>query len=142
MTAFGYEIEIPVRYRDLDTYGHVNNANYATYLEEARIAYFEDVLDLEQQARGMVIASMSIDFREPIEADEVTVGLGVTRIGESSFDFEYEIEAGGQVVAAAESVQVAYDQEHAQTIRFPDEWREAVQDFEDGQVLMSAEKTD
>jgi len=40
----GFQTEIPVRYSDIDSYGHVNNATYATYLEEARIDYLEAVL--------------------------------------------------------------------------------------------------
>lgn len=130
MTDFAYEIEIPVRYRDLDTYGHVNNANHATYLEEARIAYFEDVLGLEQEARGMLVVSLSIDFEAPIHADVVTVGLGITRIGDTSFDFEYVIEVEGSVVARAETVQVAYDEAAEETIPFPEDWRNAVREYE------------
>ncbi len=130
MTSFSFETTVPVRYRDLDTYGHVNNANYATYLEEGRIAYFGEVLDLGLQSRGMVIASLSIDFEAPIEADDVTVGLGITRIGTSSFDFEYEIEADGRTAATAESVQIAYDVDEQEKMEFPDAWRDAVQEFE------------
>lgn len=130
MTEFAYEIDVPVRYRDLDTYGHVNNAIHSTYLEEARIAYFEDVLGLEQQARGMLVVSLSIDFEAPIQADQVTVGLSITRIGTTSFDFEYVIEAEGEVVARAKTIQVAYDEEAEETIPFPDDWRAAVREFE------------
>lgn len=130
MTSLRFETSVPVRYRDLDTYGHVNNANYATYLEEGRIAYFKEVLDLGRQSRGMVIASLSIDFETPVETDEVTVGLAITRIGTSSFDFEYEIEAEGRSVATAESVQIAYDVENQEKIDFPDSWRAAVREFE------------
>lgn len=134
MTDFDFEVEIPVRYRDLDTYGHVNNATYATYLEEARIAYFERVLGLEQEAIGMLVVSMSIDFEAPIEADAVTVGLGITHIGDTSFTFEYRIVADGRTAATAESVQVAYDVEAKKKMVFPDEWRERVQEFEGAQV--------
>ena len=134
MTDFSFETTVPVRYRDLDTYGHVNNANYATFLEEGRIAYFREVLDLGLQSRGMVIASLSIDFETPVEADEVTVGLGITRIGTSSFDFEYELEADGRTVATAESVQIAYDVDNGEKMAFPDAWRDAVREFEGDDV--------
>ena len=130
MTDHRFEVEVPVRYRDLDTYGHVNNANYATFLEEGRIAYFEEVLELGQQSRGMILASLSIEFHEPVEADAVTVGLAITRIGSSSFDFAYEIAVDGRRVATAESVQIAYDVDAGESIPFPDEWRATIEDFE------------
>lgn len=140
MTDFSFEVEIPVRYRDLDTYGHVNNATYATYLEEARIAYFEAVLGLEQEARGMLVVSMSIDFEAPIEARAVTVGLGITHVGDTSFTFEYTVVADGRTVATAESVQVAYDVEAGDTIAFPEEWRKAVGEHEGDQVDIGAQE--
>lgn len=138
MTDFAFETTIPVRYRDLDTYGHVNNANYATYLEEARIDYIESVLGLEQESRGMLVATLSIDFRAPIDADEVVVGAAITRIGETSFEFEYELVADGRTVATAESVQVAYDPQMETKIPFPTEWREIVEEFEGDRVEIRA----
>ena len=130
MTDFAFETTIPVRYNDLDTLGHVNNAIHATYLEEGRIAYFEEGLGHPLGNRNMLIASISIDFREPVRAKEVTVGLGIGRIGETSFDFEYEIEADGRTVSTAESVQVAYDVVQEEKIPFPDDWRRAVIELE------------
>lgn len=135
MTDFAFETEIPVRYRDLDTYGHVNNANFATFLEEARIDYFEEVLDLDQQARGMVLVSLSIEFQAPIELKPVTVGLAITHIGETSFAFEYELETDGRTVATAKSVQVAYDVSRGEKMAFPEEWRDRVTDFEGSDII-------
>lgn len=131
MTDFAFETRIPVRYSDLDTYGHVNNARTVTFLEEGRIAYFVDGLGQPLEDRGMVVASLSVDFEVPIQSREVTVGLGISRIGESSFDFEYVIEAEGRTVATAESVQVAYDVDREEKIPFPEDWRHAVLELED-----------
>ena len=39
-----FETTIGVRYRDIDAMGHVNNAVYATYLEQARVRYVDHVL--------------------------------------------------------------------------------------------------
>ncbi|MFB6254512.1 MAG: acyl-CoA thioesterase, partial [Halobacteriaceae archaeon] len=57
---------INVRYRDLDPMGHVNNAVIATYIEEARSAYLEDVLEASFADVNAVLASISIDFISPI----------------------------------------------------------------------------
>ena len=69
-----YTVDIDVRFRDIDALGHVNNAVYATYIEQARTRYFRDVLDVDISQSSNVLASLSIDFRRPIELtdDDVT----------------------------------------------------------------------
>ncbi|MFB6197928.1 MAG: acyl-CoA thioesterase [Halobacteriaceae archaeon] len=127
MTDFAFETVVPTRYADFDTYGHVNNAIQATYLEEGRIAYFTEIIGGGGRELGILIASLSVDFVEP---DSVTVGVGTTNIGEKSFELEYEVEAEGRTVATASTVQVAYDRLDDQTIRVPDSWRNAIIEFE------------
>lgn len=125
MTDLPYETTVAVRYSDHDTLGHVNNAVYATYLEEGRITYFEDVLDEALTDRSMVIANLEMDFRAPVTGRSVTVGLDVVDVGERSFTIDYVVESDGDVAAEATTVQVAVDRETAESIRVPDEWREA-----------------
>ncbi|TKX52504.1 acyl-CoA thioesterase, partial [Halorubrum sp. SS7] len=62
-----YTADIDVRFRDIDAMGHVNNAVYATYIEQARTRYFRDVLDVDISRASTVLASISIDFRSPVE---------------------------------------------------------------------------
>ncbi|MFB6267504.1 MAG: acyl-CoA thioesterase [Halodesulfurarchaeum sp.] len=135
MTDFAFEHPITVRYSDLDTLGHVNNARYATFLEEARIAYFEEALGFPLEEWNMVIANLNIDFRAPVRGHAVTVGLEIVRMGNSSFDFEYEIVEDGRTVATASSVQVAYDVDAGEKMSIPEEWREAVEAFEGAAVV-------
>ena len=125
MTDFPYETAIPVRYVDHDTLGHVNNAVYATFLEEARIAYFTEALDEPLTDRSMVIASLEMDFLAPVTSQSVTVALDVVDVGDKSFTMEYEVEAAGDVVARAETVQVHVDPETGASMSLPDDWREA-----------------
>lgn len=131
MTDFAFETIVPVRHTDRDRLGHVNNAIYATYLEEGRVDYFEEGLGHPLGDRSMLIASLSIDFESQIRRGPVTVGLAITRIGESSFDFEYEITVDEHTAATAKTVQVAYDVERERKIQFPEEWREAVVELQD-----------
>ena len=71
-----FETEIAVRYRDLDTYGHVNNAVYATYVEQARLAYLTTVLGAETpRDLSIVIAELTVEFHAPI-AGRTTVRPG------------------------------------------------------------------
>ncbi|MEF8757470.1 MAG: thioesterase family protein [Halobacteriales archaeon] len=124
-----FETEIEVRYRDVDAMGHVNNAVYATYLEQARTAYIREVAGLSTGDIESVLASLSIDFREPIALDEtVTVGLRVADLGESSITMTYGVRrADGTVAATAETVQVTYDRETDSPRPVPADWREAIE---------------
>lgn len=100
-----------MRYRDLDTLGHVNNAVYGTYLEGGRMRYFDRVLEVPFEGLEMVLAPLDVDFRRPVTMDEgpVRVACGVTDLGESSIEMACEVYAGEDAApaATAESVQVA-----------------------------------
>jgi acyl-CoA thioester hydrolase len=129
-----FETTIDVRYRDIDAMGHVNNAVYASYLEQARIDYFRDLLGVDLSAVGAVLATLSIDYEKPLElADgEVTVSLDVPEIGESSLPMEYELHRpDGERIATAETVQVAFDKEKQQSTAIPDAWREEIESYHD-----------
>ena len=132
--GFRLDIELPVRYRDLDTLAHVNNATYATYLERARIEYVDRVLGSGFQDGGMVLANPEVDFRAPVtlDAGSVRVECGVVDIGESSFRMGYRVhgEADAPPAATAESVQVARDGENARPV--PESWRTSFTEFEPG----------
>jgi acyl-CoA thioester hydrolase len=126
MEGFPFVHHEHVRYRDLDAFGHVNNAVYLTYLEEARNAFLahlglvRDVADIR-----MILARTEIDFRSPLRlGEEVQIGVRPGRLGNKSFDLDYELCAGGRVVAAAKVVLVTYDYERSAPIPVPEEWRE------------------
>jgi acyl-CoA thioester hydrolase len=110
-----------VRFRDLDAMGHVNNAVYSTYLEQARIAFLEPG---GAEIASMILARVEIDFRSPLELGEtVEIELAPTRVGAKSFELSYEMRAGERVVAEARTVLVAYDYERNESKPLPDEWR-------------------
>ena len=117
-----------VRFRDLDGFGHVNNAVYLTYLEEARNALLAHL----GLARGveeitMILARVEIDFRAQAGVgDQIEIGVRPSRFGTKSFDLEYELRAGGEVVAEAKTVLVGYDYGAGATIELPDEWRRSL----------------
>ena len=131
MTDYSFTTEVDVRFRDLDTMGHVNNAVYATYLEEARVAYFDAVLDAALHEVDTVLANIELEFRRPIElGDEVTVAVRIPELGESSIPMEYEVRANGEVAATGEAVQVVIDRDSGSSKAIPKEWRDAIEAFE------------
>ena len=131
MTDDAFTTTVDVRFRDIDAMGHVNNAVYATYMEEARTAYFDAVLDASLAAVDSVLANLELEFRRSVELDdEVTVAVRVPELGRSSIPMEYEIRADGDVAAVGEAVQVAVDPETGSSRPIPDEWRERITDYE------------
>ncbi|OLZ41252.1 thioesterase [Natrinema saccharevitans] len=128
MTDYDYATEIDVRLRDIDFMGHVNNAIYATYLEQAREAYFRDVLGISLEETTTVLVSLEIEYERPIEADEtVTVALRVAELGEASLPMTYEIRADGERAATARTVQVLADPEGEGSRPIPDDWRRRIE---------------
>ena len=111
-----------VRFRDLDSLAHMNNAVYATFLEQARIAFLSQH---DAHVENMILARLEIDFRSPAEFGEtIAIHVKPTRIGTKSFDLEYVMRAGDRVVAEAKTVLVAYDYARARSVEIPDEWKE------------------
>ena len=111
-----------VRFRDLDSIGHMNNAVYATFVEQARIAF---LAPQGAAVENMILARLEIDFRSPVELGEtVEITVTPTRVGTKSFDLDYELRAGDRLVAEARTVLVAYDYEQARSVELPPQWKE------------------
>ena len=109
-----YEKHIEIRWSDVDAYEHVNNAVYATYLEEGRDDWVERVLGDAGDTWDFVLARVAIDFRRELrlQDEEVVVSCTLVRIGNSSVTLSEEIRTReGEVSAQAEAVLVARDRE-------------------------------
>ena len=126
---------IKVRFRDLDAFGHVNNAVYFTFMEMARVEYFRQIglLKNDFPSPFFIIAEATCQFKAPIEMDTpLQVQVRVSRLGNSSFDMEYRFvdEASGAVLATGRTVQVTFDYAANRSVPLPDEWRAAIGQFE------------
>jgi acyl-CoA thioester hydrolase len=107
-----HEKRIEIRWRDLDALGHVNNAVYATYLEEARDEWMQRALEGAGDLWDYVLVRIAIDFRRELTQgdDAVLVRTRLTRIGTSSLTLREEVlKLDGTLSAEAESVVVARD---------------------------------
>ena len=104
-----------VRFRDCDAMGHVNNAVFSTYLEEARIGVLGGLTPF-------ILARVEIDFRSELRAgEEIEVGTRVARVGTKSFELEHQIRSNTRVVAEARSVLVGYDYGAGKSVPLSDE---------------------
>ena len=118
-----------VRWDDLDAFGHVNNASYLTFAQEAR----SDFMWFSRERSGkkpmladMVVARAEVDFIEPIYEGGINVDVAITveRLGNSSFDLLYVVSLDGTIFAKVKTVQVAVSMETKKSRPLNDEERE------------------
>ena len=84
---------IPVRWGDMDSYGHVNNTRYVQYLEEARIAWFASLsIDIDHGTEGPVVLQIQHTYLRPVvHPATVIVELGAGTLGRSSLVLEHRL---------------------------------------------------
>src|SRR3954447_4893282 len=140
---FAHRHLVEVRLADTDAMGHVNNANYLTYVEIARVAYYEQVtgnalpIGTHGAEEGMILAEIRMTYRSPaFYGERLTVETRVERIGRTSFGMAHRITAPqsrygpARLVAVADSTLVSYDYSDEHPIPVPDDWRARMEAFE------------
>jgi acyl-CoA thioester hydrolase len=100
-----YQNKQYVRWGDLDAFGHVNNATYLVFAQEARFAW--------SKMLEMVVARAEVDFIAPIYTGDIyiDVEIWVNKVGNSSFGLTYEMKSGDEVLARVKTVQVTVSME-------------------------------
>ena len=137
LSQFKHKLKIEIRFSDLDAMRHVNNATYLTFIEEARIAYFNEVLGRDKSSLNYsaIVARIEIDYLQPINlGDKLEVLTRVSKLGNKSTDVEnlITIERKGEHLAAATALTklVAYDYDKLESIRIPENIRQKIEQFE------------
>ena len=137
MPAFRFYHPIEVRYGDLDPQGHVNNARYLTYCEQARISYVRHLgLWHEDQSWldfGFILAEVRLTFLRPVKYGQaLRLGVRTSRLGNKSLNMEYQLEDAGssETLCTGSSVSVAYDYQRNQSIPIPQNWRDVILEYE------------
>ncbi|MFS8402238.1 acyl-CoA thioesterase [Xanthomonas campestris pv. campestris] len=86
-------VPISVRWRDMDSMGHVNNAKYISYLEEARVRWMLGVEGVAMTDRiAPVVAATNVNYKRPLVwPNDILVELFVERLGSSSVTIGHRI---------------------------------------------------
>jgi acyl-CoA thioester hydrolase len=134
--VFHFSTPIKIRFRDLDAFGHVNNAVYFTYMEIARTDYFTHIglLKNEWPPIFFIIAEATCQFKVPIQMDTpLAIQVRVSGLRNSSFSMEYQFvdQATGQILALGRTAQVMYDYTASQSVSLPAGWRQTLTTFEE-----------
>jgi len=145
MEGYKHKTPIQLRFKDIDLLGHVNNANHFTYIELARVHYFNHVAgeEINWSKHGIILAKATIDYKLPVLInDKVFVYTKCSRIGNKSFDLSYKIVKenphpnlpqkgeGETVLAEAMTVLVCFDYQKSASIPIPDEWKKKLQHYD------------
>ncbi|WP_333775855.1 acyl-CoA thioesterase [Streptomyces sp. IBSBF 3136] len=121
----------PLRWADMDAYGHVNNVVFLRYLEEARIDFlFRPDKDFQQ---GSVVARHEIDYKRQLvhRHRPVDIELWITQIRAASFTITYEVKDDDLVYVRASTVVVPFDFEAQRPRRITEEEREFLLGYTD-----------
>jgi acyl-CoA thioester hydrolase len=109
----GHEYECPVRWADIDAYGHVNNVKYVEYFQEARISFGHELIGVQPDGRlgEFVVVRFDIEYRRPLEftTAPVRVRTWVTHVGDSSYEMQAAVCEGNVVYAVSRAVVVGFD---------------------------------
>lgn len=108
-----YLYQCPVRWSDLDAYGHVNNARMLTLYEEARVAMMfvgAREAGLTSFEEGVVISRHEVDYLRPVDYDSsVRIEMWIDELRPSRFTVAYELYAAGELASRARSICVPFD---------------------------------
>ncbi len=129
---FFYTTTIEIRFADLDAYGHVNNAIFFSYLEQARVKLFQEYFGgfLDSPLLFLVVHA-ECDYRLPITLnDRLLISLHLEQLRYSSFTFSYLLHDGdGREFATARTVMVGYDPQAKKPVALPLEIRQTFAQF-------------
>ena len=119
-----------IRFADIDAMGHVNNAVYFTYFEQARIHFFKQMIGgkWDWTKDGILVAHSEIDYKMPILLnDKVEISTWCSEIGQKSFSVHYEVKRGDQLCSVGNSVLVCFNHAEKRTQEIPQVWREMLE---------------
>ena len=126
-----FHCDIPVRFKDIDSMGHVNNAVIVTYFEEGRKALFFDAFkDASPGGFNFIMAHLECDYVRPVLLhDRLRLAMWVSAIGTKSFTLAYRLVDAAddeRVFAEGASAQVCYDYHQRTSIAIPPPLRNAL----------------
>ena len=133
---FRFFTATPTRWGDCDMFGHVNNVQFVRYYESGRLDYFHRLLELDtgpEVVNSLIIADIHVSFLRQINHPcALEVGSRISRLGNSSFDFEAAIFAEGddEPYSTATAACVWFNYRDNQSQPIPPAQRAIIKQFE------------
>lgn len=130
---FRFRHEVDVRFRDIDIGGHAHHSQAFIYIEEARGAYWRQIVGRDgPDDVDYILADAAIRFRRRVlYPDRLEVSARVSVLGKKHFEMEYEVRSGaGELLIAARTTQVMYDYEVGRTKAIPTDLRARIESYD------------
>ena len=138
LSNFKHSLEIQIRFNDIDSFNHVNNAITHEYFDLGRMSYLSDILNFEYiklDDKNLVIVSTKTDFIQPVHLeDKLTVYTKVFYIGDKSLKMMQWLVKDGKTTPAVTcaSVMAGFIPSKEISMEIPDKWRIALNQYESG----------
>ncbi|NEB76392.1 acyl-CoA thioesterase [Streptomyces sp. SID14478] len=121
-----YTHPLQLRWADVDSYGHVNNAVISSYLEEVRARLLDDLLpseEAERRRKAFVVSQLEIAFKAPLSyrKESVSVDVWVISARGSRLQLGYAVRDVKRIYATATTVMAAFDLDEGRPRRLTDE---------------------
>jgi acyl-CoA thioester hydrolase len=128
-SGFRFQYGVPVRFKDIDIGGHAHHSHALVYFEEARAAYWREVVGrpgLDEV--DYILAEVHVRYHARVLwPQELRVGVRVSRLGKRHFEMAYEARgADGGLLISGSSTQVMYDYEAGRPKALEGQAREAI----------------
>ena len=124
-----------IRFSDVDQFGHVNNSVYFSLYDLAKTTYVKEVLSgrMKWNEVGIVVANINANFMSPIYfMDNVNIETATVELGNKSFILmQRAVDAeSGVVKCECRTVMVVYDLKTQTPMQMPDEYKQAICEYE------------
>lgn len=130
---FRFRLPVRVRFQDVDVYGHVHHSRALIYFEEARWAYWGEVVGtMSPDEVGYVMSEVQVRYhRRILYPMTVDVGVRVSKLADKHFVMQYEARSPeGDLMVTGNSVQVMYDYASGASTQIPESIRSALDSFD------------
>ena len=132
---YTFKMKLEIRWSDMDQLGHVNNAKYLTYFEQARIEYLHEVCQWNWTETGAILANAYVDYHRPVVYPAATyVYVRVSKMGNKSFELSYmivsEIGEKEKIMTTGYTTLVLFDYDTKTSVSIPDRIRRQIETYE------------
>ncbi|UOE46348.1 acyl-CoA thioesterase [Mucilaginibacter sp. SMC90] len=142
LTDYKYKTSIPIRFSDIDSFGHVNNAVYLTYFEIARIGYWKEIINWDWSTTGIILGRSEINYLKPLTVqDNIACYVRTIRIGNSSFDMMHVLVKitpnGEEIVTTGKTVCISYDYSANKSVPIPSSERHRMINYDEPRLILN-----
>ena len=142
ITDYRYRTPIAIRFSDIDNVGHVNNAIYLTYFEEARLSYWHEKIGWNLSEHGIIVGRTEVNYLKQIKLeDKIFCYVRTTRIGNSSFDVMHVLvkltPQGEEICTTCKTVCISYDYKSNKSVPIPATERQKIIDYDEPGLILN-----